>query len=186
MKHPKGIVQNKENNIISYSNRGMALEDDLNVTNNYYIDKKIAFIYKKPTPIQIVKTSFNPFKITEAFFKEASTTDYNGIYKGYYIDYDAKETNNKTSFPLNNIHKHQLNHLKNIDSAKGIAFLIIRFNKLNRTYLITYKDIENFITNYNRKSIPLSYFEKHAHLIKEGYIPRLNYIEIIDKLLEEL
>lgn len=186
MKHPKGIVQNKENNIISYSNRGMALEDDLNVTNNYYIDKKIAFIYKKPTPIQIVKTSFNPLKITEAFFKEASTTDYNGIYKGYYIDYDAKETNNKTSFPLNNIHKHQLKHLKNIDSAKGIAFLIIRFNKLNRTYLITYKDIEYFITNHERKSIPLSYFEKHAHLIKEGYIPRLNYIEIIDKLLEEL
>ena len=176
MKHPKGIVQNKENNIISYSNRGMALEDDLNVTNNYYIDKKIAFIYKKPTPIQIVKTSFNPFKITEAFFKEASTTDYNGIYKGY----------NKTSFPLNNIHKHQLNHLKNIDSAKGIAFLIIRFNKLNKTYLITYKDIEYFINNHDRKSIPLSYFEKHAHLIKEGYIPRLNYIEIIDKLLEEL
>ena len=35
--------------------------------------------------------------ITKGFFRTPSTLDYNGIYRGRYIDYDAKETQNKTS-----------------------------------------------------------------------------------------
>ena len=30
----------------NYANRGMALENDINITNNYYIDKDIAIIHK--------------------------------------------------------------------------------------------------------------------------------------------
>ena len=50
--------------------------------------------------------------INEAYFRTPSTTDYNGVYNGYYIDFEAKETKNKTSFPLNNIHAHQVEHMK--------------------------------------------------------------------------
>ena len=50
--------------------------------------------------------------INEAYFRTPSTTDYNGVYNGYYIDFEAKETKNKTSFPLNNIHSHQVEHMK--------------------------------------------------------------------------
>lgn len=50
--------------------------------------------------------------INEAYFRTPSTTDYNGVYQGYYIDFEAKETKNKTSFPLNNIHDHQVEHMK--------------------------------------------------------------------------
>lgn len=61
--------------------------------------------------------------IKEGFFKEPSTTDYNGLYNGKYIDFEAKETNNKTSFPLDNIHKHQIEHIRNVINNKGIVLL---------------------------------------------------------------
>ena len=79
----------------SFSNRGMTLEEDLNETNEYYRERNIAIIHKKPTPVQIVKVDYpkrSAAVIKEAYFKQASTTDYNGVYKGKYIDFEAKET----------------------------------------------------------------------------------------------
>ena len=181
MKYPSGIKLNTTKTI-SYDNRGMNLEHDINLTNQYYADNNIAFIYKKPTPIQVIKVDYskNNAKILEAYFKEPSTTDYNGLYKGKYIDFEAKETDNKTSFPLNNIHKHQIKHIENIVNNDGIGFLIIRFNKLNKTFILLGEDLISFINNNTRKSIPLDYFEKKAYLIEEKYIPRVDYLKVIN------
>lgn len=186
LKHPGGVVQNKINKNISYANRGANLEEDINLTNSYYIDEKIAYIYKKPTPIQITKTEYSKDgpRIKDAFFKESSTTDYNGLYKGRYIDFDAKETNSKTSFPINNIHKHQLEHLKNIHNNGGIAFLIVRFNLLDKTYLIFAKDLFYYIKNSKQKSITIKFFEERAHEVETKYRPRLDYLKIIDEYTE--
>ncbi|MBQ7137079.1 MAG: Holliday junction resolvase RecU [Bacilli bacterium] len=181
MKYPSGIKLNTTKNI-TYNNRGMNLEADINITNQYYIDNNIAFIYKKPTPIQVTKVDYsrNNALIKEAYFKEPSTTDYNGLYKGKYIDFEAKETESRTAFPLSNIHNHQIKHLENIINHDGIGFIIIRFNKLNKTFLLLAIDLVNFIKNNDRKSIPLNYFEKKAYLIEEKYIPRVDYLKIID------
>jgi len=183
MKYPSGIKLNTTKNI-TYDNRGMNLEADINITNQYYIEKNIAFIYKKPTPIQVTKVDYskNNAIIKEAYFKEPSTTDYNGLYKGKYIDFEAKETESKTSFPLSNIHLHQIKHLENIINNYGIGFVIVRFNKLNKTFLLLGKDLISFISNNTRKSIPLNYFEEKAYLIEEKYIPRVDYLKIIDLL----
>ena len=181
MKDPNGIKLSTTKNI-TYDNRGMNLEGDINLTNKYYIDNNIAFIYKKPTPIQVTKVDYsrNNAVIKEAYFKEPSTTDYNGLYKGKYIDFEAKETDSLTSFPLSNIHKHQIEHIKNIVNNQGIGFLIIRFNKLNKTFLLLGSDLISFIANNTRKSIPLEYFNNNAYLIEERYIPRVDYLKIID------
>ena len=64
---------NENNEIVNYQNRGMELEHELNETNSYYKDNKIAVISKRPTPIKVVKC-FNK-KISEAYFEEASTTE---------------------------------------------------------------------------------------------------------------
>jgi len=185
MNYPGGIKP-KNNNIIQYANRGMSLENDINLSNEYYINNNIAYIYKKPTPIQIVKVNYpsrNKAVIKEAYFKEPSTTDYNGLYKGKYIDFEAKETNN-TSFPIKNIHNHQINHIKNIYINGGICFILIRFNKINTTYLLSAKDFLNFINTQDRKSIPLSYIKSKGFEIEIKYNPRLDYIKMVDKLME--
>lgn len=181
MKYPNGIKLSTTKNI-TYDNRGMNLEGDINLTNKYYIDNNIAFIYKKPTPIQVTKVDYskNNAVIKEAYFKEPSTTDYNGLYKGKYIDFEAKETENSTSFPLSNIHNHQIEHIKNIVNNGGLGFLIVRFNKLNKTFLLWGCDLISFIQNNSRKSIPLDYFNEKAYLIEEKYIPRVDYLKIID------
>ena len=187
MKYPNGIKQQKtDKKNIKYGNRGMDLERELNDTNRYYVDMKKAFIYKKPTPIQITKVDFpsrSKAVIKEAFFKEPSTTDYNGIYKGKYIDFEAKETNNKTSFPLNNINKHQIKHIENVYDAGGICFLIVRFKKLNSTFVLMAEDFISYLKNNDKKSIPIKYFEEYGYLIEEKYIPRLDYLKIIDNVL---
>ena len=190
MNYPGGIK--KENNpssiakTLSHKNRGMTLEADLNITNEYYRDIDKAYIYKKPTPIKITKVDY-PSRveavIKEAFFTVPSTTDYNGIYKGKYIDFEAKETKSKTSFSLNNIHKHQIEHLKNINRHGGIAFLIVRFTVLNETYLLEITKLLDFINKEDRKSIPISYFKNNAYLIKDNYRPRLDYLKIVDDLI---
>ena len=188
MNYPNGkkFYQSEINKVTetTYANRGMNLEKELNETNSYYRDIEKAYIYKKPTPIKITKVDFkNSNKIIkEAFFETPSTTDYNGIYKGYYIDFEAKETKSNTSFPLSNIHPHQIKHLNNISKQKGIAFLIVRFTNLNLTFLLLEKDFTEYINNNNRKSIPLDFFKQKAHLIKDKFNPRIDYLEILDKL----
>ena len=92
MNYPDGIKKKKNVSEISYKNRGMTLEHDLNEANKYYRQIDKAYIYKKPTPIKITKVDYpsrNKAVIKEAFFELPSTTDYNGIYKGYYIDFEA-------------------------------------------------------------------------------------------------
>lgn len=184
MNYPGGTKKQIKTNI-NYGNRGMTLESDLNETNNYYLNNNIAVIYKKPTPITISNVEYHSRTdavITKAYFKTPSTTDYNGIYKGKYIDFEAKETKNTTSFPISNIHKHQLEHLKRIDEHGGIAFLIVRFTKLNLTYFITYKNFEKSLEE--KKSVSLSKFKELGHIIEDKYNPRVDYLKVVDKYLE--
>lgn len=185
MNYPNGIKKTiTRNNNINYKNRGMTLEEDLNLTNAYYLENHIAYIYKKPTPIKVVKAVYENGNriIKEAYYSEPSTTDYNGIYKGNYIDYEAKETQNKTSFPLANIHPHQIRHIRNIESENGICFLIIRFVLQDKTFLLPAKDFLEFLDNENRKSIPISYIERRGKIIKNKYIKRVDYLEIVDEI----
>ena len=193
MNYPNGLKKTTKtlnsNPIISelsHKNRGMTLENEINISNEYYCEIDKAYIYKKPTPIKIAKVDYpsrNKAVIKEAFFTVPSTTDYNGIYKGKYIDFEAKETQSKTAFALSNIHEHQIKHLKNINNHKGIAFLIVRFTTINETYLLTADKLINFIENIDRKSIPICYFKENAYLIKDSYRQRIDYLKIIDNLI---
>lgn len=169
----------------TYANRGMGLENDINETNKYYIAYDIALIYKKPTPIRITKTDYKAMRVTDGFFESPSTLDYNGVYKGYYIEFDAKETKSKTSFTINNIHNHQIEYIKKVLKHNGIVFLIVRFSLLNKDYILKGEDLISYINSTDKKSIPLEYFEKNCYKLEIKFAPRLDYIKIVDKLIEE-
>lgn len=181
MLYPNKIKKDFKNNI-SHANRGMDLEYLINEANKYYLINDIAIIYKKPTPIQINKVSFSSGTpvVTKAKFKEKSTLDYVGLYKGKYIDFDAKKTLNKTCFPLENIHQHQLEHIKRITNHGGIAFLLIEINGL--VYLLTAEKLLEFILNNERKSIPYIFIKENGHLINYSINPTLDYLKILDDI----
>ncbi|KMM38193.1 Holliday junction resolvase RecU [Guptibacillus hwajinpoensis] len=172
----------------SYSNRGMTLEEDINQSNTYYLSTGKAVIHKKPTPVQIVNVDYpkrSAAVIKEAYFKQASTTDYNGVYNGRYIDFEAKETRNKTSFPLSNFHEHQITHMQQIHEQNGICFVLLRFSITDQVY---YLDASHLFTYWNtmkdggRKSIKKEDIEKQGILIPYTFQPRIDYIKIIDRM----
>ena len=185
IKKAPSLVKNEKN--MKKANLGMLLEEMINNTNTYYLNKGVAVIHKKPIPIQIVKVNY-PSRceaiITEAYYKTPSTTDYNGVYRGKYIDFEAKETNNLTSFSLNNIHAHQVEHLKQIVSHGGIGFLIVYFKKHDEVFLLPYEVLEGYWEKRNteRKSIPYEVFKEKGYLIKVSYIPRLDYLKVLDEV----
>ncbi|WP_366160248.1 Holliday junction resolvase RecU [Bacillus infantis] len=172
----------------TYSNRGMTLEDDINETNAFYLERGLAVIHKKPTPVQIVNVDYpkrSAAVIKEAYFKQASTTDYNGLYKGRYIDFEAKETKNGTSFPLKNFHAHQISHMRRIVAQGGICFVLLRFSESEEIFFLEACSLFPFwerMENGGRKSIAKTEIEENGHRIQLGFQPRIDYIKVIDYL----
>ena len=166
----------------TYKNRGMFLENIINDSNTYYNSIDASLIFKKPTPIKVLNVSYPNNKshlIDKAVYSSISTLDYNGIYREKYIEFDAKECHSKTSFPLENIKPHQLEHIKKVIKQKGIVFLIIFMN--NDFFLLKGEDIIDYINNNERKSIEFKYLEEHGFKIKESYTPRLKYLDAVDE-----
>src|SRR5690625_540303 len=193
MNYPNGMRKNRNHiqTTMRYSNRVMTLEEDINLTNQFYLDNNQAIIHKKPTPVQIVRVNYpkrSAAVITEGYFKQPSTTDYNGLYQQKYIDFEVKETKNKTSFPLANFHEHQVDHMKSVVNHGGICFIIIRFTVHDETYLLKIEDFLSFWYNQlngGRKSIPYDFIQKNGYLIPFKYQARVDYLEIVDKLYFE-
>lgn len=181
--------QGKEKKI-NFANRGMRFEEAINKSNEYYLNRGLAVIHKKPTPVQIVQVDYpkrSAAVIKEAYFKESSTTDYNGVYQGKYLDFEAKETKNKTSFPFKNFHEHQIIHMKKCLQQNGVCFVLLWFSTLERcfflssTHLIHYWDAQKTA----KKSLPLSLIEELGIEIKPKIAPRIPYLEAVDYYLQE-
>ena len=101
------------------------LEKTANKINLKLRKEKRALIQKVPTPILYTR---------KGLIAQRSTVDYTGILApgGKGIAFDAKETKNKTSFPLSNIHEHQLAFLDIFESLGGIAFFLIHFKSVHK------------------------------------------------------
>ena len=173
----------KETTIKSH---GMMFEHSLNVSNEYYRSRDIALIYKKPTLVQIVKVSYpkrSSAKIIEAYYQTPSTTDYNGIYKEKYIDFEAKETV-KNYFPFKHIFPHQIEHLEKVQKQGGIAFVIICFKSYNTVVLIDIKQFSELYHNGERKSVSYEKAIEIGKVAKLSYSPPIDYHKAVDELFQ--
>lgn len=172
---------------VNFANRGMSFEAAINDSNQYYLSRGIAVIHKKPTPVQIVKVDYpkrSRAKIVEAYFRQASTTDYSGVFKGHYIDFEAKETRQKTAMPMKNFHAHQIEHMTQVVAQKGICFVLLHFSTLKETYLLPAPALIAFYQiDKGSKSMPIHYIREHGHALHLGGFPSLPYLDIVESKL---
>lgn len=123
--------------------RGSTLEDFINMSNEKYMQNNLALIQKIPTPIKPIKIDQSTRHITLAYFDQKSTVDYIGVVQGIPVCFDAKESAVDT-FPLQNIHKHQIEFMENFEKQQGIAFIIIYYSSRDEFYYIPFRDIMKF------------------------------------------
>lgn len=135
--------------------RGSALEDYINHTNERYRSKGLALIQKIPTPITPVRIDKEHRHITLAYFDQRSTVDYIGAIQGIPVCFDAKECATET-FPLQNVHRHQVEFMEEFEKQSGIAFLLILFTNRDELYYMRFSELQKFwnrMKEGGRKSI---------------------------------
>ncbi len=123
--------------------RGSTLEEFINRTNEYYQEQGLALIQKIPTPITPVRIDKEHRHITLAYFEQKSTVDYIGAVQGIPVCFDAKECHTDT-FPLQNIHEHQVNFMEAFEKQGGISFFLIYFSARNELYYMTFQEMKKF------------------------------------------
>ena len=165
--------------------RGSTLEDFINLSNDKYLQENLALIQKIPTPIKPLKIDQQTRHITLAYFDQKSTVDYIGVVQGIPVCFDAKECATDT-FPLQNIHPHQIAFMENFEKQNGISFIILYFSKYNEFYYLPFSDIIKFwkrAQNGGRKSFTYEEVNKNFQIHSSQGV-MIHYLEALQKDLE--
>lgn len=166
--------------------RGSTLEDMINHSNEIYREKKLALIQKIPTPITPINIEKETRHITLAYFDQKSTVDYIGTVQGIPVCFDAKECAVKT-FPLQNVHEHQVQFMKEFEEQGGIAFIILHFTAVDEIYYLTFAQLYRYwerMVQGGRKSITYDEIDKSFQIGRHRDI-LVHYLEMIQKDLEQ-
>lgn len=163
------------------SNMGMGFEADVSKSCDFFREKGLADFYKRPTPIRIVKMSKeHPGMISEAYFQEKSTTDYVGIYKGKYIDFECKETIHDR-VPYAMIREQQYRHLDFITKLGGIGFFLVSFKAYQEVYLMPCQFILDKVKDGSHPGFKREFFQEKGTLVERSYLPPYKLLDAIDK-----
>ena len=164
--------------------RGSSLEEFINQTNDRYMELGLALIQKIPTPITPIKIDKEKRHITLAYFDKASTVDYIGAVQGLPVCFDAKECKSDT-FPLQNVHEHQIEFMEKFEKQEGIAFLLIHYTERNTFYYMRFKEIKKFwdrAVEGGRKSFRYEELNKDYFVeIQKGF-----FIPYLDRIQDDL
>ena len=166
--------------------RGSTLEDMINHSNAVYREKKLALIQKIPTPITPITIDKESRHITLAYFDQKSTIDYMGAVQGIPVCFDAKECASRT-FPLQNVHAHQIYFMREFEEQGGIAFILLHFTGENEFYYLPFKDLYGFWQRMEaggRKSFTYEEIDKRF-LVQMHRDVLVHYLEALQKDLEQ-
>ncbi len=165
--------------------RGSTLEEFINLTNEKYEEYGLALIQKVPTPITPINIDKDNHHITLAYFDQKSTVDYIGAVQGIPVCFDAKECHTDT-FPLQNIHPHQVHFMEKFEKQQGVAFLLIFYSHRNESYYLRFQKMMEFwnrAAEGGRKSFRYEELEGEYFLKSKGGI-LVPYLDAIQKDLE--
>lgn len=165
--------------------RGSTLEDLINRSNDSYREKKLALIQKVPTPITPISIDKESRHITLAYFDQKSTVDYIGAVQGIPVCFDAKECAVET-FPLHNIHPHQIAFMREFEEQGGISFILLSYTVKNEIYYLPFDEILRFWTRMEeggRKSFTYEEVDK-SWQIRSCRDIFVHYLEMIQKDLD--
>ncbi len=161
--------------------RGSTLEDLINRTNERYEEMGLALIQKIPTPITPIKIDKENRHITLAYFEKVSTVDYIGAVQGIPVCFDAKECKSDT-FPLQNIHEHQVLFMEKFEKQEGISFLVIHYTEKNVLYYMRFNEIKKFwdrAMSGGRKSFRFEELDPEYFMTLKNncFVPYLDFIQ---------
>ncbi|MCR4803932.1 MAG: Holliday junction resolvase RecU [Lachnospiraceae bacterium] len=165
--------------------RGSLLEEMINHTNEKYRRDGLALIQKIPTPIKPVEIEPGSRHITLAYFEQKSTVDYIGAVQGIPVCFDAKECATDT-FPLSNIHKHQVQFMEEFERQEGIAFLLIYFKAQEIFYYLPFAEMKKYwerAQNGGRKSFRYDDLDPHYQISTYDGV-MLHYLDMINRDLQ--
>ena len=143
-------------------------------------------IQKVPTPITPIKIDKESRHITLAYFEKKSTVDYIGAVQGIPVCFDAKECKTD-SFPLANIHEHQVTFMKDFEQQGGISFLLLYFTARDEYYYLRYETMKTFWDrgqNGGKKHFSYTELETSFFLPRTGSSVLVPYLNGIQKDLE--
>ena len=167
--------------------RGSTLEDMINMTNDRYREQGIGLIQKIPTPIKPINIDKTNRHITLAYFEKKSTVDYIGAVQGIPICFDAKECNTDT-FPMQNLHEHQIKFMEEFEKQKGISFIVLYYTHKNEIYYVPFRKLLEYyirMENGGRKSFTYEELDKSYIISTKAGVP-VHYLETLQKDLDEI
>lgn len=166
--------------------RGSTLEDMINHSNECYREKQLALIQKIPTPITPISIDKTTRHITLAYFDQKSTVDYIGTVQGIPVCFDAKECAVQT-FPLQNVHPHQMAFMEEFEAQGGIAFLILYFTSLDEIYYVPFGNLRQYwkrMEQGGRKSFTYEELDKSWRIGRCRDV-LVHYLELMQKDLDQ-
>ena len=164
--------------------RGSSLEEYINMTNEKYLLNHLGLIQKIPTPITPIKINQETRQITLVASLIRNLLGM-GSLMGIPVCFDAKECAADT-FPIHNIHEHQVEFMKEFERQDGIAFIILFFSARDEFYYLPFSDIIKFWERAKageRKSFTYDEIDK-SFRINSGKGIMIHYLETIQKDLD--
>ena len=161
--------------------RGSTLEDLINRSNEKYEESGLALVQKIPTPITPINIDKTTRHITLAYFDQKSTVDYIGVVQGIPVCFDAKECAADT-FPLANLHPHQVAFMTDFEKQQGVSFLLLYFSSRQEFYYMPYSEMMEFwnrMERGGRKSFLISELDPSYYLdvTNDSFLPILEGIQ---------
>lgn len=177
-----------------YGGLGRQFERELENVHSIYAARKIGKINRNPKEwVYISQSEYKRIESKKLFAIIAKTTsgrclkskkslvDFSGHIGGRYIEFDAKETKQK-SLSFRNISQHQIWQILETEGTGAVAGLMIHFSSLNRVFFVPASVVDKAHSEMafkrGRKSISLDLCEKQGVEIpkKQGFF---DWVEVV-------